>query len=588
MPAAPGATYAMPEARRRPARVRALRDRCRAALPRQRDRQLRRQLCEPARHRCRALQCNMGVKFTDLLGLARELGAESDGDRALCPPRRDRAHGIELHRPVDASRDQSWFPVRHHGRRSSHYLRFPLGDMPDKSAVRAEAQRLGLAVAAKPDSQDLCFVPGRRAAMPISLRACAPDIAGERRDRRCGSGRVLGTPPGHRALHHRSGQAASVPPRMQDGDPPAGGGRRAGQPAGRGGTAQRCARDEPRASTARHELADRAALSAPLRCTVQLRAREGVRPATVLAYGGRRRGVTLDSAGDWPHPGRPACCTRAAGCWAAASSGETSALNSGDGGMPDGRLVIGTRRYSSWSLRGWLAVHLAALDVEEQVIPIAGGRTEAIVRGDAERPGAVSRASRRTDLGEPGDRRILRRAQAPALWPVGSASHGQRRAASPARCMAASAPCDIAMPMNCGRQARRLWRSGDPGRGGRPTSPASRRSGARQRQRHTCMARRSASPTRCSHRWCRACCPTTVPLGEPASGRIATACARASADAALGTTRPHANPRHGCSTRYERSRLSGASAGPFAVVLPPREGFSAAGGGSDRAAGWIG
>ena len=41
--------------------------------------------------------------------------------------------------------------------------------------------------------------------------------------------------------------------------------------------------------------------------------------------------------------------------------------------MPEGRLVIGTKRYSSWSMRGWLAVHLAGLDVEEVLIPLAGG-----------------------------------------------------------------------------------------------------------------------------------------------------------------------------------------------------------------------
>ena len=43
--------------------------------------------------------------------------------------------------------------------------------------------------------------------------------------------------------------------------------------------------------------------------------------------------------------------------------------------MTKGRLVIGTKRYSSWSLRGWLAVQLAHLDVEEVVIPLAGGGT---------------------------------------------------------------------------------------------------------------------------------------------------------------------------------------------------------------------
>ncbi len=45
--------------------------------------------------------------------------------------------------------------------------------------------------------------------------------------------------------------------------------------------------------------------------------------------------------------------------------------------MADGLLVIGTRRYSSWSLRGWLAVRLAGLDVEERVIPLAGAQPAA-------------------------------------------------------------------------------------------------------------------------------------------------------------------------------------------------------------------
>ena len=41
--------------------------------------------------------------------------------------------------------------------------------------------------------------------------------------------------------------------------------------------------------------------------------------------------------------------------------------------MADGRLVIGTQRYSSWSLRGWLSVRLAGLNVDIDVIPLAGG-----------------------------------------------------------------------------------------------------------------------------------------------------------------------------------------------------------------------
>ncbi len=46
--------------------------------------------------------------------------------------------------------------------------------------------------------------------------------------------------------------------------------------------------------------------------------------------------------------------------------------------MPDGRLVIGNKRFSSWSLRGWLPVHLAGLEVTEQVIPLRGGATPAV------------------------------------------------------------------------------------------------------------------------------------------------------------------------------------------------------------------
>ncbi len=47
--------------------------------------------------------------------------------------------------------------------------------------------------------------------------------------------------------------------------------------------------------------------------------------------------------------------------------------------MPEGRLFIGTRRYSSWSLRGWLAVRMAALDVEEVLIPLEGGNTPRVL-----------------------------------------------------------------------------------------------------------------------------------------------------------------------------------------------------------------
>ena len=137
------------------------------------------------------VRCNMGVKFTDLLGLAWDLGAEALATGHYVR-RVEGAAGAELHRARDPARDQSWFLFAT-TREQLAFTRFPLGDMPDKAAVRAEAARLGLAVAEKPDSQDLCFVPdGRYAGLVAALR---PDAAapGEIVAR---DGRVLGRPAG--------------------------------------------------------------------------------------------------------------------------------------------------------------------------------------------------------------------------------------------------------------------------------------------------------------------------------------------------------------------------------------------------------
>jgi len=103
------------------------------------------------------VRCNMSVKFTDLLGLARDLGAEAMATGHYVR-RVDGPAGPELHRAADPARDQSWFLFAT-TRDQLAYSRFPLGGMPDKAAVRAHAARLGLQVADKPDSQDLCFVP---------------------------------------------------------------------------------------------------------------------------------------------------------------------------------------------------------------------------------------------------------------------------------------------------------------------------------------------------------------------------------------------------------------------------------------------
>jgi tRNA-specific 2-thiouridylase len=100
--------------------------------------------------------CNQGVKFVDLVEFARELGADClatghyvrrlvDGGR------------VELHKGADPRRDQSYF-LYGTTREQLDFLRFPLGDLP-KNEVRRIAADLGLEVAAKPDSQDICFVP---------------------------------------------------------------------------------------------------------------------------------------------------------------------------------------------------------------------------------------------------------------------------------------------------------------------------------------------------------------------------------------------------------------------------------------------
>ena len=102
------------------------------------------------------VQCNMGVKFTDLLSLARDLGADCLATGHYV--RREMgADGAELHRAADPARDQSYFLFAT-TRDQLDYLRFPLGAMP-KVDVRDLAREVALPVAAKPDSQDICFVP---------------------------------------------------------------------------------------------------------------------------------------------------------------------------------------------------------------------------------------------------------------------------------------------------------------------------------------------------------------------------------------------------------------------------------------------
>jgi tRNA-specific 2-thiouridylase len=103
------------------------------------------------------VRCNQTVKFNDLTALARGLGAQRLATGHYVR-RVDGPDGPQLHRAADPARDQSWFLFAT-TRAQLDFALFPLGGMPDKAAVRREAARLGLDVAGKPDSQDICFVP---------------------------------------------------------------------------------------------------------------------------------------------------------------------------------------------------------------------------------------------------------------------------------------------------------------------------------------------------------------------------------------------------------------------------------------------
>lgn len=101
--------------------------------------------------------CNQGVKFTDLIAFARELGADCLATGHYVRRVVTQDGRAQLWKGRDPARDQSYFL---YGTTADQldYLRFPLGDLP-KPEVRRLAAEAGLLVAAKPDSQDICFVP---------------------------------------------------------------------------------------------------------------------------------------------------------------------------------------------------------------------------------------------------------------------------------------------------------------------------------------------------------------------------------------------------------------------------------------------
>jgi len=137
--------------------------------------------------------CNQGVKFVDLVAFARELGGDCLATGHYV--RRVVNDGrVELHKGADPRRDQSYF-LYGTTREQLDFLRFPLGELP-KDAVRGTAAELGLAVAAKPDSQDICFVPDGDYARLVKQLRPETEAPGEIVDL---EGRVIGR---HRGVVH--------------------------------------------------------------------------------------------------------------------------------------------------------------------------------------------------------------------------------------------------------------------------------------------------------------------------------------------------------------------------------------------------
>tara|TARA_R110002020_G_scaffold305899_2_gene521832 strand:+ start:130 stop:1335 length:1206 start_codon:yes stop_codon:yes gene_type:complete len=151
--------------------------------------------------------CNQTVKFADLLATARDLGADALATghyiRSRPNPSPGNPRRRALFRPVDADRDQSYFLFAT-TQDQLDYLRFPLGELP-KARTRELAEEMGLGVAKKADSQDICFVPqGKYANVIEKLRPNAA-LAGEIVHI---DGRVLGEHAG--IVHYTIGQRRGI------------------------------------------------------------------------------------------------------------------------------------------------------------------------------------------------------------------------------------------------------------------------------------------------------------------------------------------------------------------------------------------
>jgi tRNA-specific 2-thiouridylase len=221
------------------------------------------------------IRCNQTVKFADLTALASDLGAERLATGHYVR-RVDGPDGAELHRAADAERDQSWFLFATTRTQLERSL-FPLGSMADKRAVRDQASRLGLAVAEKPDSQDICFVPSGSYA----------EIVGRLRPDALEPGEIV-TREGAVVGHHDGMARFTVGQSKRLGAAAMAGGERRMVVATEPGTRRVIVgpRDVATGVVRLREVNWLASpATGPMHCTVKLRARDVLRPAVVDACG---------------------------------------------------------------------------------------------------------------------------------------------------------------------------------------------------------------------------------------------------------------------------------------------------------------
>ena len=155
------------------------------------------------------VKCNQTVKFRDLMAQAQRLQADALATGHYIR-RVNGSHGVELHRGANHDKDQSYFLFA-----TTHdqleFLRFPLGSLT-KEETRAQAERLGLAIADKPDSQDICFVPNGNYADIVRKLRPEGVVPGEIMHM---NGRVLGEHQG--VIHFTVGQRRGL--NIGGGDP---------------------------------------------------------------------------------------------------------------------------------------------------------------------------------------------------------------------------------------------------------------------------------------------------------------------------------------------------------------------------------